>query len=338
MAIISRRNLLALAAMAPAASLVTFKVASGAETADVNMQIGWLGGNGILGETIGLKKGFFADEGLDLQITPGGPNVDGIAAVASGAANFGQYNSTTSIMLARSEGIPIKAFAAGFQKHPFAFVSKKEKPVRTPRDLIGKRIGIQATSLIILKALMKLNDIKESDVEIVTVGPEVAPFITGQVDVFSLWLTTVSALKTIGDDRVEMLLWDTGVRIYANLYYASDKVLAENQEMLVKFTRACARGWGYAREHPEEAVDALVEAYPNLDRANELEASKVVLGFSFNETTKAQGWGFMDPDVWAKQIATWDSIGELKGSVPKVEDVMTLDILNATTDIRKQVG
>lgn len=338
MTTISRRNLLAAAALAPAASLVNFKLAFGAETADVNMQIGWLGGNGILGETIGLKKGFFKEEGIDLTITPGGPNVDGIAAVASGSADFGQYNSTTSIMLARSQGIPIKAFAAGFQKHPFAFVSKASKPVRTARDLIGKKIGIQPTSLVILKALMKLNDIKESDVEIINSGPEVSALTTGAVDVFSLWLTTVGALKAIGDDRVEMLLWDTGVRIYANLYYASDKVIAEKSDMLVKFTRACARSWGYAKDHPEEAVNALVEAYPNLDRATEMEASKVVLGFSFNDTTKSEGWGYMDPDVWGKQIATWDSIGELKGTVPKVEDVMTLDILKATAHIRKQVG
>lgn len=338
MTMISRRRLLATAAMAPAASLVSFNPVFGADTVDVTMQIGWLGGNGILGEVIGIKKGFFKEEGLNLSISPGGPNVDGIATVAAGKANFGQYNSTTAIMLARSSGIPIKAFAAGFQKHPFAFVSKASNPVRTAKDLIGKRVAIQPTTMPIMKALMKLNDIKQGDFELITTGNGVEPLLNGQADVISVWLTTIGALDAIGPDRTEMLLWDTGVRVYANLYYARDDVFQKNPEMLEKFTRACARSWAYARDNQEEAVDALVEAYPNNNKAIEMRAAPVVMGFSFNEATAEKGWGQMDPDVWSTQIATWSKIGELPGIVPALDDVMTLKILEATANVRKRYG
>ena len=46
-------------------------------------------------------------------------------------------------MLARSAGIPVKAFAAGYQKHPFTYFSLADNPIRTPEDMIGKTIATQ---------------------------------------------------------------------------------------------------------------------------------------------------------------------------------------------------
>ena len=99
-----------------------------------------------------------------------------------------------------------------------------------------------------------------------------------------------------------------------------------------------ARGWGYARENPEEAVDHLVAEYPNLDKASEMEAIGPVLGFSFNDTTRQNGWGAMNRDNWAAQIETYAGLKQFNGETPTIDDVMTLDILAATEDVRKKVG
>ena len=75
-------------------------------------------------------------------------------------------------MLAASQDIPVKCFAAGAQEHPYTFFSLKKNPIREPKDMIGKKVGIQATGVILLRALLAKNNIPEKDVQIVTIGAD----------------------------------------------------------------------------------------------------------------------------------------------------------------------
>src|SRR5258707_2013763 len=132
-----------------------------AKTQTVNLQLGWLAGNNQLGEIAAKHLGYFEEEKLNLAIQPGGPNIDGVAIVASGRFEVGQVSSSPSLMLATSQKIPVSCFAVGAQEHPYAYFSLPKKPVRTPRDLIGKKVGIQATAKILLTALLKKHNIPE---------------------------------------------------------------------------------------------------------------------------------------------------------------------------------
>lgn len=328
----------AIGGVAATHSLISVTRAGAQSPAKVVMQLGWLASNGILGEVVAMKKGFYAEQGVELQITPGGPNVDGVASVASGQAMIGQTSSSPSVMLARSAGIPIKAIAGGYQKHPFTYFSLAKDAIREPKDMIGKTIATQPTAYILARALLAKNGIAEDQVTLVNMGADMNQLITGQAQAVTGWLTNTNALKILGDDRVDMMLWDTGIQLYANVYFATDKAIAETPDVLAKFIAGSAMGWGYAKDNPEEAVGMLVEAYPNLDKASELEAVKPVLEFSFGETTKAEGWGTMNRANWEAQLKTYADLDQFKGTVPTVDDIMTLSILEATADIRKKVG
>ena len=63
-----------------------------------------------------------------------------------------------------------------------------------------------------------------------------------------------------------------------------------------------------------------------------------MLSYSFSDKTKAEGWGTMDPAVWQDQIALYAELGQFTKRVPKLEDVMTLDILKLTADSRAKLG
>ena len=337
----NRRGFLAGAAaagsFAATSSLLSISNAHAAEPT-IRMQLGWLASNGILGEIVAIKKGFYKDAGVTLEIVPGGPNVDGVAGVASGQSTLGQISSSPSVMLARSAGMPVKAIAAGYQKHPFAYFSRKGKPIASPKDMIGKTIATQPTAFILLRALLAKNGIPEDQVKMVNMGSDMNQLITGQADAVTGWVTNTNALKVLGDDRVDLMLWDGGLQLYANVYYTTDKQLAEHSAELTRFMGATAKGWGYARDNQEEAVNILVEAYPNLDKASELEAIGPLMKFAFNEATAKSGWGAMTTANWEAQIKSYADLGQFKGTVPTVSDVMSLAILDATTDIRKQVG
>src|SRR6202521_6051080 len=262
--------------------------AQGSGKAAVNLQLGWLPGNNQIGEVVAKQLGYFAQEGLDVQIQPGGPNIDGVAIVASGRFEAGQLASSPSLMLAASQDLPVKCFATGLQQHPYTFFSLKKKPVNTPKDMVGKKVGIQATGVILLRALLAKNNIPESSVEIITIGADMSPLLTGQVDVVTGWQTNVTALKPLGPDRVHLRLGEAGVRLYALPYYPEPKTMQTRPDVLQKFLRATARGYAYANANRDAAADLLIKEYPNLNRNDEKVGIDAMMAYAFNALTKPQ--------------------------------------------------
>ena len=59
-----------------------------------------------------------------------------------------------------------------------------------------------------------------------------SPLLTGQVDVVTGWLTNTTALKVLGEQRVDLRLWDTGVRLYPLPYYATNDTLSKKADAL----------------------------------------------------------------------------------------------------------
>ena len=308
-----------------------------AKTQTVNLQLGWLAGNNQVGEIAAKYMGYFEAEKLNVVIQPGGPSIDGVAIVASGRHEIGQISSSPSLMLAASQKIPVMSFATGLQRHPYAYFSLPKKPVHQAKDLVGKKVGIQATAKVLLNALMKKAGIGEKDLEIVIIGSEMTPILTGQCDVVSGWVTNTTTLKPLGPDRVDLFLWDAGVRLYALPYYATKDTIEKKAEMLTAFTRAVSKGWEYALKNTEKTVDYLIKDYPNLKRDDEIAGSTALLKFAFNDNTKANGWGAFDPAVWSEQINLYDDLKQFSAGPPKLEDVITTKILDATKADRPKV-
>src|SRR5579872_5860171 len=338
----TRRNVLKGGALAAAGlAFPTFissrgRAAAGMQT--INMQLGWITGGNQIGEVAAKRLGYFKDENINFAIQPGGPNIDGVAIVASGRYEIGQVSSSPSLMLAASQGIPVTCFAIGAQKHPYCFFSLPKAPIRKAEDMIGKRIGVQATGQILLSALLRKHNIPADKVEKVIIGSDMTPLVSGQVDAVTGWRTNTTALKILGPDYIAMSLWDQGVRLYGLPYYATTDTLQSKSDLLAGFLRAAGRGWAYAKENTEKAVDLLVKEYPNLVRADELVAAAIMLSYEFTDRTKIFGWGSFDPAVWREQIDLFDDLKQFTAAKPKVDEVMTTAILDATKDARPKIG
>jgi NitT/TauT family transport system substrate-binding protein len=335
---ISRRSLLGTSAAAMSSAFIS--VDAQAQKPVINMQLGWLLSGNQIGEVCAKQLGYYEQEGLEMRFQAGGPNIDGVAVVAAGRYEVGQVSSSPSLMLAASQDIPVICFAAGLQEHPYAFFSLKKNPIREPKDLVGKKVGIQATGIILLKALLAKNKIPDKDVQIVTLGADMSPVLTGQVDCVTGWLTNTSAIKVLGSDMVSMRLWDTGVKLYALPYYATANTIKTRGDVLAKYLRASGKGWEFAYQpgNREKAVEMLVKEFPNLKAADERESLDTQLKFGFSPRTKTEGWGTMDPAIWQDQINIYAELGQFSKRTPKLEDVMTLDILKMTADSRPKIG
>lgn len=310
---------------------------SGGKTTVVE-QLGWIGDYEQLGEAVAVAKGYYSAQGIDLKIEQGGPNNNGLSIVSSGRATIGQTSSSPAIMLARSQGQPVKAIATGLQKHPFAYISTPDHPVRTPQDLVGKTIGTQATAQILLQALLAKNNIPSDKVNVKVVGGDVTPLTTHQVDAWSAWQTDQASLSKV-PDHIAMPLWDTGIHLYGLVYYTNDDTLKKNPKLLQGWMTATAKGWDYASKHLDEAIGDLTKLYPNTDKAA-AKASATVLFSQFwaSDKTAAHGWGAMDPSVWQDQLTMWQELGQFKGTTPELSDVMTTSVLDATASGRPNVS
>jgi NitT/TauT family transport system substrate-binding protein len=304
----------------------------------VDYQIAWVGDNGVLGDVVAFQKGWYSDAGLDLAFRPGGPSIDPITTASSGAVTFAQTSSSPAVMLGRSQGLPVKAFATGLQSWPWAMLSLPKNPVRTPKDLIGKTVGTQSTGQILVQAVLEKNKIDPSQVKVQVVGSDVTPLVTGRIDVYTGWTTNLQAYEPLGKDYLTMTIGESGIKSYANLYITTDDVLEHRADDLKAFVDATARGWDFARQNPDEATDMLVKQFSGLEKDAQLAAGKKLMTYMFNDDTAKDGWGIMTADNWQSQLDLWAQLKQFKGATPKVEDVMTLDILSATADKRPKVG
>jgi len=305
--------------------------------ASMVLQLGWLPSSGQIGEVVAKRLGYYRQEGIEFRIAGGGPSIDGVSIVASGSAEAGQISSSPSIMLAVSQNIPIQCFAAALQRHPYCYFSLKSNPVHSISEIVNKRVGIPSTAGILLKAVLAKANLPESSVKVIPVGADLSPLLTGQVDVISAWSTNTTALRVLGTDRVDLSLWDSGVHLYALPYYAAVHTLQHEFDSIVRFLRATARGWVYARDHMDEAADLLIQEYPSLNRNDERIAIESMMTFAFDARTRQLGWGAMDPEMWEEQIALYTKLGQFTNHVPTVDEVMTMKVLGATQSYRMRM-
>jgi NitT/TauT family transport system substrate-binding protein len=289
----------------------------------------------MAGDFVSVAKGYFKDAGLDVRMQPGGPNIDPVQIVAGGGVPMGNVSSVAVLVTARSQGLPVKAFATVLQKHPFAFMFFTKSGIRTPRDFVGKTIGIQATARVLLDAVLAKYNISQDQVKVVLVGGNTQPLVTGQVDVITGWLIDapqVAAIRQAGNFGY-FLLWGLGIRLYAYTYFTTDRVLADRKDVLARFVAASSKGWLYAADHPDEAVDYVMKATTGLDRTLELQTWKNEAPYMYSALTKQLGWGAMDPKVWTTISDTYRSLKQIQQPVPAT-DVMTTEIVQMAKTAR----
>jgi NitT/TauT family transport system substrate-binding protein len=299
-------------------------------TAGISEQLGWLVNAQMAGDFVAAGKGYFKDAGLDVNIQPGGPNIDPITVVAGGGVPFGNVSSVAVLVTARSRDVPVKAFAAVLQRHPFAFMFFTKSGIHTPRDFRGKTIGIQATARPLLAAVLAKYDVPPDSVKVQFVGGDTRPLVTGQVDVITGWIIDapqVEAVQQAGSYSY-FKLWDLGIQLYAYTYFTTDRVLNERKDTLVRFLSASGRGWAYAAAHPDEAVDWVIKAAPALSRPLELQTWKNEIPYLSSTMTKEHGLGYMDPKVWKTISDTYYGLKQIPRAVSPSE-VMTNEIVEA---------
>ena len=340
---ITRRDLLqrgafSLAAVGAGISLLVPRDGR-AEAAKVVVKYDWLMSNGQIGDIVALDKKFYEEQGLAVEFAPGGPNSATVPPVVTGEAALGQFSDSAQLLLARASGVPVKIIACGFRMAPFAFYSLPKAPIRTVKDMIGKRIGIQPTARFVLDAILSKNKIDPAQMTITNIGFDMMPLVAGQVDAVTGWITNTQALAVIGPDRIDLMMGDTGLPSYANVYFATDEAVADNADVLARFIRAAAKGWDWTHQNPEGGGGGRRRRLSVARQGGRARDHRpgAVAQLRCGDQAK-DGWGTFDPASVQEQISVYDAVGQFPNGAPKLEDCISTAILEATAKDRPKYG
>jgi NitT/TauT family transport system substrate-binding protein len=295
----------------------------------MSLRLSWIKNTEFAGFFVAQDRGYYKDEGIDLTINPSAQNLPEVQAVASKADTIA-LSGGQSLMLARSQGIPVKAFGALFQKGPGCFLWLEKSGIKGIQDFKGKKIGLQQTARASTEAMLTLNNVKPEDVNFVTVGFDLQPLLTGQADVLTGLVTNqVVALEQQGEKVGYVPYGDLGFNFYWNTPFALDETLASKKELLAGWLRASARGWDYALKNPDEVAKLVVDKYgEGLDLANQTIELKRETPLIRTDFSTQKGLFWMDPAVWkAGQDLLLNQTKQLDKPL-NLDDVQTMDILS----------
>lgn len=218
-------------------------------------------------------QGYYTDEGLNVSITyTTFGTSDSLKQLAANNVDFA-YGGDESVIIARSQDMPIVATQRVVQHNLFSVISKSESNITEIEDLVGKKVaapGAGATVAIIIKAMLYNAGLNPDDTEFVFVGAGVIPALAqDQVDAIGSYVPQIVIVQGMGYD-INIINASDYTTIGNTYVYTTEKMVENNPEVVRKFVRATQKGLEYAIAHPDEATDAYIRFNPDAAKDRDL--------------------------------------------------------------------
>ena len=294
-----------------------------------SLRLPWVENVEFAGSYIADTNGYYKADGFSsFTLIGGGPTATPVETdLVAGKALFGisAPDLVASAVVKGSAGI--KIIGAQFQKNPFTILSMADKPIRTPRDMIGKKIGVQALNESVWAAFLKANHINPNSITKVPVQFDPLPLTTGTVDGWVSYITNEPiVLRSKGFKVMTFLFADHGYPLVGDVYVVTDKTIKEHRDVVKAFLRAQIRGWKKALADPAMGARLAVEKYGKnlgLNVAEQTLESKTQNTLVLTDDTKKNGLFTITPELIAKNIATL----KLGGTNVTAEQLFDLSVL-----------
>lgn len=265
----------------------------------VTVMLDWTPNTNHTGLYVAKAKGYFKQQGLDVQIKqPSSVTADQL--VAKGQADFG-VSYQEGLTLARSEGIPLVSIAAVIQHNTSGFASSIDKKIKRPRDFEGKVYGGFGSPVEkpMIDTLMKQDQATSGKVKINNVG-DIDFFNALKKGIDFMWIyqgwTGIEA-ELRGEKLNMVYLTDFAKELdyYTPILTTSEKKIQQDPELVQKFMNATSQGYQFAIDHPNEAADILIKAEKSL---NPELVKKSQLWVSKKYQDDATEWGIQKKEIW----------------------------------------
>lgn len=271
----------------------------------VSVVLDWTPNTNHTGLYVAKDKGYFEEEGLDVEIiTPGETGADQL--VASGKAEFG-VSYQEGITQARVQGVPLVSIAAIIQHNTSGFASPAEKNIKSPKDFESKTYGGWGSPVekAVMSSLMNLEKTDVEKVNFVNMG-DTDFFTAVKRDIDFAWIyygwTGIEAeLRGEKLNMVYLTDYTDKLDYYTPVLSTSEKMIDQHSDTVKAFVKASSKGYEFAIDNPEEAANILLKAVPDLD-SDLVKASQEWLSPRYQDD--AAQWGEQKLEVW-ENYANW---------------------------------
>jgi NitT/TauT family transport system substrate-binding protein len=290
---------------------------------------------------IATKKGWYAPAGIKVQLVPVAGSTDCVKLVATGDLPY-SLPSIEPLPAAIQQGVKAKIFYTAYQGNIYGIAVPKESPIRSIKDLKGKKIGVASMGsggVPVARGLLAMNGLDpEKDAQIVVVGEaaQAAALLRGeQVAALSLYDTQYALVDSAG---VPVRMLDSGpvARFPSNGFLALQDTLQKDRAQAVALVKGYAMGTVFAMANPEAAVKIVYEVYPQTRPSGKSDEQalrddvKTLLARAEHWKLEAGGvkrWGessLKDFDAYQDFLLKWKVIG---AKVPAAE-LITNDLID----------
>ncbi len=259
------KRVLVAAAVAIVAS-VAFPAAAQQPKA-MKLTLNFLAGGPQAGFMLAKKLGYYKDVGIDLTIEEGKGSATTAQQVATGQTDVG-FADAPAAMQIRSKGAPVKIIAPILQTNGFAIISIEGSGIKSPKDLVGKKLAVQpgTAQTTLLDAILAENKLDKGRLDIVNIDPAalVGALLEKKVDAILAGADFQSVqMRDRGFKVNDILYRDVGVPTVGLAIIARDDRLKESPDLYRNFVAASLKGWDEARRNPDAAAAAVTEQFPS---------------------------------------------------------------------------
>jgi NitT/TauT family transport system substrate-binding protein len=292
----------------------------------VSMNLGWVLWGMYAPFYYGVDRGYFRQEGIDLEMHEGkGAAVTAQTLAAGGGGDIFASVDYGTLMVTVDKGLGLKAIYGILQYSPQGIVALEDSGIRTLKDLEGRRVAFapgDAQSQI-FPVLMRLNKLDETKVEVVTTEPagKLVSVLTKKLDAATIFDITERPIIEAQGAKVNIMLFaDYGVNLLSNGLIVSDSVLRQNRELVRRFVRATHRSWVEAvtPAKQEEAVTAMVRMNPEVQDKKPLFLRQLALTSErlHTEASKGKPIGWTAREDWENAQRILLEAGQIRDAVP----------------------
>ncbi|MBS7525989.1 ABC transporter substrate-binding protein [Fusibacter paucivorans] len=268
----------------------------------MTIQLKWLPQSQFMGYYMAASKGYYEDEGIDIEILPGGSDIIPEQQVYNGVADVG-VTWVSSLLKYQSQGWELKEVAQVFQKSAMLLVSKAETGITSPEDLVGKKVGSWfGGNEYEIYALLEANGIdREKDLELVQQDFTMNQILNDEIDAASAMTYNEYGLlleSGLSDADLNVLdMNDEGVAMLEDCLFVTDEWIAENEDLFVRFLRASIKGWQDACADPEAAGQVVYDADQSVSLEHQVYMAKEIAKLVTPEGFDPAKIGYIDMDA-----------------------------------------
>lgn len=297
------------------------------ELTSVSFVLDWTPNTNHTGIYVAKEKGYFEEQGLDVEIILPG-EVGANQLIASGKADFG-VSYQEGLTQARSEGLPIVSIAAVMQHNTAGYASPVAKDITEPADFAGKKFGANGSDLerAMMTTIMKQNGANIDDTEFITTGDsDFFVAVKRDVDfslVFQGWTGIEAELRNEELNMVYLVDFSDDLDFYTPILATSEEMIEKDPDTVRSFVHAAVKGYEYAIENPSDAAEILIKSEPDLDPELVKRSQEWI---SPHYQDDADQWGIQEKSRWENFMAFMLEHGIIDDSLD-IEQAFTNEFL-----------